>query len=345
MLNDTIKKVTLIEDIEDDLQLMRVDLANSDYMLMYGSYADTIQYIGKSVVVKATKNIYKGNYENFIDTLSVITKVATIDRSKDFKLYISNLPDIGCSIDFSELEVGSCKKGAILYVQNAIYNSSFKSDWFEYLVLDKRRKSLVMRLFEPEGKLDKSVIGHFVNCDIRFTRYGLVTDKVIKLDKASVEPNQELELSKCYILKTINDDTELLQFVESTNLLNAMVLNTYEDIYEGGFCITELAQELDIANEFKNITEKIDIRAIKRALVIFNAYKLSYNSESIYPKHLLNLKAIEGTSLDKDTLLLKILVEGTSYNCLERDVAHHIVQLIQSVTRYNKTLVLERNKL
>lgn len=246
-------------------EVLEVTIDNTITALWIYKYSDALQYVNKEVIVEYRDDIYKGVLRKFINTLTVLTVVSTLDKKENIRLY-SNQIDEHSNITFCDLNDGDSKVHAIMYCVEQTYESSARASWCSLTVRDKMMRIATLRLFDYDKEVDFT--GKYISADIRKSKYGLQCEMVYEVSSEFTE-NIEVTIGRQFIMNHFSDDETALKFINSTGILEGLA--TQVD-YERGYGIVRLAMELAMTEQFYNVTNDIKIKAIEHALLASYSY-------------------------------------------------------------------------
>lgn len=325
---DKCTDVVLLEHLNSEDDILQVTINDAMEYLMIAKYADTLQYIGCDVIITCRQDMYKGQLNTFINTLTIPTRIATLDREEGFKLF-THQTDNFADICFADMQEGETKLNAIMYCVDHTYESSNKAVWASLTVRDKAFKVTKLRLFDYDyNKYNFS--GRYIRADVRKSKYGLQTNIVTPLE-LNVTINPEIEIARKFILSTFADDKEILNIISKLNLLDHMA----EVIdHETGYSLVRTAMELSIANELFNITDDVDVNCIKRVLLLKNLYTI--NPTSSYSIQFRNMATLSGLDIT-DRMKLMLCIDTLSETDLkERLIIEDIETTVDHIIKIRK---------
>lgn len=323
--------VVLIEHLNEDDDLLEVTIDDSIKSYMVAKYGDILKYVDHEVIVSYRNDIYKGSLCQFIDTVTIPTRVATLDREDNIKLYVAQ-EDNFSNVCFKDLQEGETMLNAEMYCVSHTYNSSTNAVWAELVVRDRSMRLAKIRLFDYDYN-KYNFTGRYVKADIRKSKYGLTTQSVLPLE-ASSAVNPEVAIAKKFILSTFEQDKEILNIITSKNLLEAM-----EEIIdlERGYLLVRTAMELSLAHEMFNITNSVDVSLIKRVLLLSCMYSLTPNSE--YSKQFCNMVNVSKEQLSNKKEIMLLLDSNSETDLKERVVIDNIRTTIDNLINIKKGLM------
>lgn len=341
-----LKSVSIVETISKDIQLLKVELENIDTELyIFNNYNDIAIMLDNNVSCTFREDLINGELKTVIANITLLAKATVLDRKEVGKLFVEDLPDLGSNIVFSDYNIGDSVTNAIVYCTNISYHSSKRSDWSEMTVLDKRRKSAKIRLFNPDSKT-MSMKGKYIRANLRLTKFGFNADEVFIEESVAQSVNPEIALAQRYIENIIKDDALLVDYVSNKKLLDYIRL--FDDIpYEVGFLMVITACELSFANELGNLTPTVNTELLKRAIILDKSYVLSGNREGNYNSDA--LQAILHTAshkIGRDKRLWNILQDEPKEEMYERLLFKKIKELADLAVKGYKTydLLLSSDK-
>lgn len=305
--------VTLLERLNQTDDLMEVIIDDTVKSYMIGSYGDTLKFIGEDVIVTYRRDIYKGNIEQFIDTFTIPTRVNVLTRDDNIKLYVDQ-EDNFSNVCFIDVREGEVKMNAEVYCVSHDYESSPNATWAVLVIRDKLMRLAKLRLFDYEYNTH-DFSGRYVRTDLRRTKYGFVTQVVTPLER-SVTLNPEVTVAQSFITKAFNDDADMLNIISKYNMLERM--KDYVD-KEAGYVLVRIAIELSIADEMSNITNVVDTKVLKEAVLLSYFFTISTDSDysdtfrnmaltsqELFPNKKIVMRILDGKDIPETALLKSI---------------------------------------
>lgn len=301
----TCTSITKLEEVSSgyDMLLVTIDEDIKAYMIF--KYADCLQFVNQEVIVSYRQDIYNGKIETFINTLTVPTRVTTLDREDKIKLYC-NQEDNNSNVCVADMEDGSTFLGAILYCTSCSYEGSKKASWVALKVRDKAGRITTLRLFDYDtAGLDFS--GMYIKANVKKKRaFGLQTDEIRPMD-LDFAPNPEVTICKTFIANYFLQDSAMYNVLNRTKLLDYM--EEFIDL-EKGYLLVRAAVELDLLEELKNMFDDVDFQALSYAILLRYGYTTK-------------------VGLDKYSVLLKTLT-FTMQQGLPANVATTVLQILDA---------------
>lgn len=324
-----IKMVKKIDDITDIL-LVTIDDDVKAYMIF--NYADSMKFLNEEVIVSYRKDIYEGKIEPFINTLTIPTRVTTLDREQNIKLFCNTI-DNNSNVCFDDIKIGETFIGAIMYCVDCEYESSNKTVWMTVKVRDKAGRVAKVRLFEytTEGLIYNGI---YIKADIKRTKYGFNTDMITPME-LDFPLNHEIEISKQYVRHYFANDPYMTGVFEKTSLLDHM--ESYISI-EKGYELVRLAVQLDILSSLRNSLDEIDFRALSYALT----FRHGYITKSSLNKYSTSLRTVtfalqQSMPTDVSSMVMRILDEGDAEDTpKEKEVYIRVVSLADTLIKIKK---------
>lgn len=258
--------ITKINTLSDGTDVLNVTIDNDVQAFWFYEYAKAMEYVNKEVIVEYRKDIYNGQLCTFIATFTVPTKINTLEKKDNIRLYCDQV-DNNSNLVFEEVEIGETKMGCIVYCISQEYKSSPNAVWMELLIRDKRMHVAKLRLFDYENK-NVVLEGQYVMTSLSRNQYGFQSE-MIKPVTGEVGPNPEIDIAKQFIMNYFADDEVSLNYISTTRVLD--FLEEAID-YEKGYGLMRLAMELSMVDNLVNITQDIDVSAIGRALLASRGY-------------------------------------------------------------------------
>lgn len=277
-----------IREVDPGFDIIKVTIDNVTNAYMIYNYAESMKFLNQEVIVSYRQDILDGKIETFINTLTIPTKVATLDREKNFKLY-SELKDNNSNICIQDISIGGSADNVVLFCVSTAYKNSDRAVWMELKVRDKIGKIGTLRMFDYSDVADYS--GHYVKCNVRRNEYGLSTREVAST-VLEFAVNPEIEIARKYIEDYFANDETMKVILESSRLLEYMQEYVAE---ERGYYMVRAAVELDIVNSLKNDVGDVDYKALEYALLLrYGRLKkkknITYSDLFVAMNFILNLK-------------------------------------------------------
>lgn len=327
--------IAKLEAIDETTDMLLVTTDNEIEAYMIFNYEACLVFLNQEVIVSYRKDIYNGKIVPFINTLTIPTRVTTLDRQEDIKLFC-DYEDNNSNVVFEDIKIGETFIGAIMLCIECEYESSNKAVWMTLKVRDRTGRTAKIRLFDYtiEGLIYNGI---YIKADIKRTKYGFNTDLIEPME-FDFPPNPEIEIAKNYVRNYFADDSYMVGLFEKTNLLDYM--ESYISI-EKGYELVRLAVQLDILNNLKNSTDDIDFRAISYALVLQHGYITKDNIR----KYSANLRTItfalqSGLPKEVSTKVMLMLDNGTGEEVIkERGVYLKVIELSNVIIRIKKEAI------
>ena len=279
-MQTTINSVNLVSDNKSKLEIINFIFSNGNQAMSFMKFSDACEYINKEVIVTLREEIINGNIVDCVTEIASVTKVAVLDREENFKLYCDTLPSCESSVCFDDCqEDGTTYNDVIVFVVKMHFDSSEKANWCKLTIMDKKRRTASLRIFDPEEK-SYALVNTYIQLNIKKTKYGYITQECFSLNIKPAEANPEVKLAEKFILNTISFDTTLRELVEQTELIERMKTCDVDDGLEIGYEVVRCAVELALARDFANLSKNIDFKFLMRLVIYSRMYLLS-NSQTM----------------------------------------------------------------
>ena len=264
---DICTSITLVRADATMGDLLQVTINNDVKAYWFYSQSEAMQFVGQEVIVEYRKDILNGNPETFIKTFTIPTKVVTLDKEDNIKLYLDQT-DNQSNVSFSEIADGETRPGCVVFCTSQKFASSPSATWQELKIRDKSMHVATLRLFNYTNH-KAQFAGKYVKAELSRNQYGFKTDIIYPLPGEEAAPNPELAIAESFINNYFKDDEAAVGVMQTTNLIQFMK----EDVdYEQGYGLVRLAMELSIVDSMKNVTKDIDLTAIGEALLCKRLY-------------------------------------------------------------------------
>lgn len=325
----SIKRVSQIDE-NTDILLVEIDNDVSAYMIY--KYSECLKFLNQEVIVSYRKDIYEGKIETFINTLTIPTRVTTLDREDDVKLFC-DVDDNNSNVCFADIQKGETVVGAIMYCIKCEYES-YRKVWMKVTVRDKRGRVSHVRLFDYT-KDDIFYNGMYIRADIKKGKVGFTTDMIQPME-LDYPPNPEIDLAYNYIQRYFDKDKYMFDMLNKTQLLEHMkVFITLERGYE----LVRLAVQLDILKGLKNSCDDVDYTALSYAIVLQYGYitkmKLSRYSPTL---RTITFALQQQLPTEVASTVLEILDTGDGVEKVipEKELFDRIIELSNTVVKIKK---------
>ena len=319
--------ITKINTLSDGTDVLDVVIDNDVHAYWFYDYAKSLEYVNQEVIVEYRKDIYGGQLCTFIATFTMPTKVNTLTKTDNIKLYCDQI-DNNANLVFDEIEVGESKMGCIVYCVSQEYKSSANAVWMELLIRDKKMKVAKLRLFDYESK-NVVLAGQYVMTSLSRNKYGFQSE-MIKPVTGEVVPNPEIDIAKQFILNYFADDIVSMDYINQTNILN--FIGEAID-YEKGYGLMRLAMELSMVENLNNISRDVDHIAIGRALLASRGHLMK---QSILSDSFVNINIASRYNWDNRNTVLQLLDFENEKSPREYSVMQSIKDTVDTLINVRK---------
>lgn len=266
-----------------DLDKIKVTFETGTVAYIFSSFAEVQQMVGEYVIVDFRQDVVDGEIAYVCTTLTTKVVVATVDSEKSVKLYSEEAGSTLSSVSFDDLDEGTEYAAVVLFCESAEIKTSQKAKWAEFLVLDKNRVANKMRWFYPDIA-DSEITNYnrkYVIAPITVNAYGIRAEYVQIKEGLSIASNPDFALAEAYCNRVIEEsgDTDLRDYLAKSNLLR--IIGEYtdpENIAESGYLIQQLAIQLGLAQEMRNLSKVVDYSFLLRLIVFDKLYVLTNNN-------------------------------------------------------------------
>lgn len=332
-----LNNLTKIKDV-GKTALTRVTFDNNESAYCFQDYTEVLSLIGKEVLYDTRDELVEGKIEKVITELTAITKIVALDREENFKLYCDTPPLCESNIIFNDItDEGVTIEDAIVFVVNIAYESSNKASWCKLTIMDKKRCTAALRVFDPEERL-YSLKNKYVQTTIRKTKFGFNASEVYPLGIKPAELNPEIKLAEQFIISTIKSDSKLTELVDSTDLINKMKNYDANDGMEIGYELVRCAIELALARDFINLTRNVDAKILMRLVIYSRLFLwLDIDTLSIEAKTLLALAQIK---CQNKKIIMAILDPTSEIKTAEGELYRMIKEIAKFTVNLNSVTSL-----
>ena len=305
-LQGKVEKITFIKNIGESLDLCEI-LIDFDLLKIFYSYNELLRFMDEQVLYTIRPDVVDGQVVNVICELAMLSTIQTVKSTDNIKLVPEGTNRTVCNLDSKSLRLGQYYPNVVAIMSKYVFGSSAKAKWFDCTLIDMCSREFVVKLFSSGSTIEemeqalKPMIGHYVNFDMEYTRYGFRTDEFVPLPQ-NVEESPEVIVAKEVIQGLINGDEALVEYNNRFNFMSTM-----SSVIDGepGYTLVRMASELYMINAIDNISVELDIKAMKRAVICSRGYLLPHNTE--WSKPMLNttkLMQIPALKADKELMLM-----------------------------------------
>lgn len=306
-LTGHVESVKVIAEIVGGFCECDIQIDFDEYKIFY--QRDTIlSYVDKDVFYNVRPDVVHGETCQVICEIALVTEVMTVDANKSSKLIPVDSRRPICNFKIKDIKFGEFKPNCIAILTKYTMGHSAKAKWYDCELLDAQSHLFELRLFSPDAdptkpqELMDTLINGYVEFDIESTKYGYQTNELRAIAQ-KVEASPEVAIAKVVVENTINADGALLQYVTDTKLLQ--YLDTFIDA-EPGYAYVRMASELYLIEALANITNDIDERSMKRAVICSYGYVIPHKDP--WARNIVNVtKILKYTELRADETLKSLL--------------------------------------
>ncbi len=323
--------IKLLETIPNVGDVLKVTIDNTTEALWFYSYSDSLQYLNQEVIVEYRKDIYKGELKQFIATFVLPTRVSTIDKQDNIKLFVDQVDNYS-NLSFNEIAIGETRSGCIVYCISCEFKSSSAAVWQELLIRDKSMHVAKLRLFDYSNKA-ANFAGSYVMAEMTRSKFGFQSELIIPVN-GECPPNPEIEIAENFIKGYFSQDVVAMDYITKFNLLNH--LKEHID-YEPGYGLVRLAMELSFVDAMNNISNVVDLQSIGEALLAKRGY---LTRESVLSSIVNNTVLAMNFKWPNKEKVLQLLDVPTD-DVHERVVMDSIVSMVDKLITVRKGFVEE----
>lgn len=311
--DDTFVGVTLVKDDE---------VVNA---LMIPEDETYIKFVDQKVNVVFRTEIVNTVTCVYINNMTHLAEVALIPHEELFRLYLDKPSPIGTDARFKDYIIGKPYKSQKLYCVKNTYNSSDKSYWAQYRLMDRDRNIITGRCFKPVYE-DRDHTGKYIMADITKTQYGLNLDNIHVLNSGMITVNPIIGIAKNYILHIVDKLSDTAKkCIRESRILESLETRIPDEEYEVGFDLVRIALSLSLLEPFKNISKDLDFTTIQEALILDNLHLL-YHKEEL-SKGTNNMLALARFQAMNNMKLLSLITEKPEEVTIERDIFENVKKM------------------
>ena len=336
----TVRKVTLVERINDDVDYCKVQIDFTEYGA-YIKFAELEEFLNSKVEYTTRTTMHNGELVQVIVNFLYHEVIRSVECDISTVKLIPEVTQRGyCDFDVANFKVGDFEKGSVVLLTNYEFGSSPRATWVNMTCLDRHSKSFNLRLFtreldtggKPLEKILEECKGNFIEVDINSTRYGLQTDS-FQLFRVNDTLPEEVILAKKVIEKVLAGDTELDAFVQKYNLVEYLSGVIEVDI---GYHLVNIASELRVIEALDSITDGYNIKLLKRAAIVSRACLLPSNQQ--FSNSLLNVTKVLNSGLKTDRELLVLLDVASREPSPNKSIYLKIREFVQTINNERRRI-------
>lgn len=251
-------------------------LQNMDVLLVHFSdgtdahwcydYGRAMEYVGQEVIVDFRSDMYKGQIVTMINTFVMPSKVNTIDKHENVRLFCDQ-EDNQANLSFNEIADGETKVGCLFYCVAQEKKTSSSASWTEYIIRDKLLRTMKLRVFDDVNP-DAVLAGGYCMAALTRSKYGLQAKEIFPANGQCVR-NKEIDIAIDFVRNYFLTDEPAQTFMTATGFIAKM-----EEVidYEKGYGLVRLAMELSMCEQLNNITNNLDVKLIEHAILLSYAH-------------------------------------------------------------------------
>lgn len=329
-LTGHVDSVKVIADIAGGFCECDILIDFDEYKIFY--QRDIIlSYVDEDVFYNVRPDVVHGETCQVICEIALVTEVMTVDANKSSKLIPIDSRRPICNFKINDIKFGEFKPNCIAILTKYVMGRSAKAKWYDCELLDAQSHLFELRLFSPDADPTKPqdtmdvLLNGYVQFDIESTKYGYQTNELRGIAQ-KVEASPEVAIAKVVVENTVKADGPLLQFVTETKLFE--YLDSYVDA-EPGYAYVRMASEIYLIEALANITNDIDERSMKRAVVCSYAYVIPHKDH--WARNIVNvIKILKYTELRADNVLKSLLDPAFEDKCTSSKLMYMAIKRMVS---------------
>lgn len=322
--------IELVESLPTGGDLLKVTIDNTTEALWFFEHSAALEYLNQDVIVEYRQDIYKGDLRQFIATFVKPTKVNTIDREENIKLFCDSVDNYS-NVSFNEIQMGETRAGCIVYCISSEFKTSAAAVWQELIIRDRSMHVAKLRIFDYDNK-SADYAGSYVCTELARNQYGFQSEFIAPIN-GECPPNPEIEIARNFIVSYFSDDVAAMDYNAKYALIDT--LQTVID-YEPGYALVRLAMELSMVDAMKNITNDVDLKSIGQALLAERGFHCRKSELSSLVNNVIMASSAQWPN---KVLVLKLLDIPTEENIPEYKVMCSIKSTVDSILRVRKGVV------
>jgi hypothetical protein len=341
MLLGNVKSVTLVEHVEDNLDLCKIKI-EFDELYIFGRYTDVLDFVGKDVEYTVRKDIYKGEVLKLVANVYEKIVIQSVPMTREVVLIPPDRSERAiANFSIESLRYGDTTIEAIGLMSAWEHGSSAKAKWVDFTIVDKFSKAFSVRKFitlgeEKEFDVDEYMnaqLGRYIQFDLEYTKYGYQTRGIRPLNIDAVVP-PEVAIAKTILARSIADDVGLAKFAQETQIIEKLEKKLF---YEPGYLLVYIAAEMIVIDALCNISRSYDKALLKRVAIASRMYAISPVGAT-YSRPIANVIGTLRTCLAKDKGLMLILDVLAAKESPEKSMYIFINQFVTKVLNERRGL-------
>lgn len=312
-LSGTVTNISFIEKIDTGLDLCELTI-DFDKVKIYYDSNELFGFLNQNVYYTVRPDMVHGQVSMVICEIALVSTIQTVATTDNVKLIPEGTKRTVCNFSIDEVRFGEFYPRMVAYCSGYTPGASSKSKWFDLTMIDMNSKQFTLKIFARTEKVTTDVeslviaaVGHYIEFNLEMTKFGYRTDDIYVMPNV-VEVSPEVEVAKAVIMREIEKDEALTAY----DKMHQIVQNLTSVIDgEPGYALVRIASEIYMINAVDNISNELDIRAMKRAAICSRAYLLPHTTN--WSRPLINTNRVLRTPILKDDkemlLILDVLAE------------------------------------
>ena len=305
-LQGHVDRITRIKSVGQSLDLCEIRIGFDELKIFY-DYNDLMDFLNCDVQYTTRRDVVEGIQDLVVCELVKLSTIQTVATTENIRLIPEGTKRTICNFDSATARYGNFYPNVTALFSSYEIGSSPKARWFDMTMVDMNSRLFVVKKFETDGSLEtieeayKAAVGKYVVFDMEATKFGFRTNEITTLPQA-VELSPEVIVAKSVLEKELQNDPELAGYCQTYGLIEEL---SHLIDGEPGYALVRMASEIYMINAIDNISNGLDIRAMKRAVYCSRGYLLPHKTEWSIP--LLNnskLMAVPGLKHDKELMLI-----------------------------------------
>lgn len=335
-----VESVKKIVDIDAHFTQFLIQIDFDEYYIWYDA-AELASFVNKDVMYRTRPDIVNGKRAEVVCEIALVTEVVTIDRTKnDIKLIPLNTKRPVCNFSKRDIKMGEVRYGAIAILVDVTMGQSKKASWLDCDMLDCNGEVFSVKIFQSNADIQnveqyETMKNGYVQMDIENSRYGFNTAEMTALPQ-DIELSPEVVVAKKVVTDYISTDPLISEIVNHNNLMYA--LDKHID-YEPGYMWVRMAAEMYLVDAADSITDDIDIKSFKRAIICNRLY-LTAKTNNWAPNVVNIIKIAKYKELADDMYFRSIVdTEVEVENTMARDIYKKIVDMVEYTIKLRRGLL------
>lgn len=307
-----VESITFVKALDNGLDLCEIQI-EFDRFKIFGDRTELVEYLNQYVEYVWSFDMIDGLQEKVIRDITLRKTVQTVQSTENIKLIPEGNKRTVCNFAIKDITAGDTHYGKVALLTGYDFRSSDKSKWVDLTLIDMESREFTMKLFTKKIEDDvdpyealPEYLGKYVEFDLNLTRYGYQTSGITpRLEPVELSP--EVTVAKEVLRNVIDADEALTAYENAYHILDKL-----ENVIDGepGYALVRMASEIYMINAIDNISNNLDIQAMKRAVITSRFHLLPHKTK--WSRSNLNINAAMRIGPIKSDIEVMLILDAAS---------------------------------